>query len=71
LSVAVCAFLTINRGKTLTFRDRSLILPYLAAAALIIFILGQTVLSSRLVDGQLFPVTDSRVASANRLSWTS
>jgi hypothetical protein len=62
LSVAVCAFLTINRGKTLTFRDRSLILPYLAAAALIIFILGQTVLSSRLVDGQLFPVTDSRVA---------
>lgn len=64
LMVACCAFITMSRsiGRRLSSRRGiTMALPYLAAAACIIFVLGKTVLSSRLVDGQLFPVTDSRI----------
>ena len=59
---ALSIFFCVYQGRTLTRRERVMLIPFLAAAGCIIFLLGQTVLSARLVDGQLFPVTDSRVA---------
>jgi hypothetical protein len=62
-TVILCAsaYLTIMQGRKLTRGSIALVAVFAAAAAVIIFSLGQTVLSSRLVDGKLFPVTDSRI----------
>lgn len=55
------AFFTVMSGKTLSKKSIPVIAAFSVTAAVVIFALGQTVLNSRLVDGTLFPVTDSRV----------
>lgn len=54
-------FLTLAGGKKLGRKSLWLLAAFAVAAAVVIFALGQTVLNSRLVDGKLFPVTDSRI----------
>lgn len=58
--VFMCMFLSVRQsvdGK----KRRWLLLANLAAAGALIFVLCNTLLSSRMVDGSLFPVTDSRL----------
>ena len=55
------AYFAIMGKKKLSRANIALIAVFAAAAAVIIFSLGQTILSSRLVDGSLFPMTDSRI----------
>lgn len=61
IEVSMCVFLTIYRYRKLTRRAITKYLLFFAVAACGIYALGNTVLSSRLVDGQLFPASDSRV----------
>ena len=55
------AFLTLSESKKLGGKSLWLLAAFAVAAAVVILALGQTVLNSRLVDGKLFPVTDSRI----------
>lgn len=54
-------YFTVMQGKKPGRRHALLIALFCAAAGVMIFVLGQTVLNSRLVDGTLFPMTDSRI----------
>ena len=61
LILFTAAYFTFMQGKKLGRRSILLIVLSCAAASVLIFVLGQTVLNSRLVDGTLFPMTDSRI----------